>query len=48
MEENKLQLKTPFGITFAQDFITEDLSELKKNKIICKGVKSRIKLLNIW
>ena len=37
MEENKLQLKTPFGITFAQDFITEDLSELKKIKLFAKG-----------
>ena len=33
MEENDLQLKTPFGITFAQDFVKEDMSELKKIKL---------------
>ena len=32
MEETKLQLKTPFGYTFGQDFVKEDLSELKKIK----------------
>ena len=32
MEENNLQMKTPFGITFAQDFVKEDMSELKKIK----------------
>ena len=37
MEENNLQMKTPFGITFAQDFVKEDLSELKKIKLFAKG-----------
>ena len=37
MEENDLQLKTPFGITFAQDFVKEDMSELKKIKLFAKG-----------
>ena len=37
MEENNLQLKTPFGITFAQDFVKEDMSELKKIKLFAKG-----------
>tara|TARA_B100000424_G_C22784762_1_gene421746 strand:- start:78 stop:731 length:654 start_codon:yes stop_codon:yes gene_type:complete len=37
MEENNLQLKTPFGISFAQDFVKEDMSELKKIKLFAKG-----------
>ncbi len=37
MGENNLQLKTPFGITFAQDFVNEDMSELKKIKLFAKG-----------
>ena len=37
MEENNLQMKTPFGITFAQDFVKEDMSELKKIKLFAKG-----------
>ena len=37
MEENRLQLKTPFGFTFGQDFVTEDLSELKSNRLFAKG-----------
>ena len=42
MEENKLQLKTPFGFTFAQDFISEDLSELKSIKLFAKGSKQGV------
>tara|TARA_B100001057_G_scaffold492599_1_gene585295 strand:+ start:311 stop:961 length:651 start_codon:yes stop_codon:yes gene_type:complete len=39
MEENRLQLKTPFGFTFGQDFVAEDLSELKSNKLFAKGIE---------
>ena len=37
MVENNLQLKTPFGYTFGQDFVKEDLSELKSIKLFAKG-----------
>ena len=36
MEENKLQLQTPFGYAFAKDYVKEDLSELKTN--ICQSL----------
>ena len=39
MAENNLQLVTPFGFTFGQDLVTEDLSELKSNNLFANGVK---------
>ena len=39
MTENNLQLVTPFGFTFGQDLVTEDLSELKSNNLFANGVR---------
>ena len=42
MVENNLQLKTPFGYTFGQDFVKEDLSELKKIKLFALTITKKI------
>ena len=39
MEENNLQIQSPFGYVFGQDFIKEDLSELKSISLIAKGLE---------
>ena len=41
MEENKLQLQTPFGYAFAKDYVKEDLSELKTNKLFAEGLSQK-------
>ena len=37
MEENSLHIENPFGYSFGQDFVKEDLSELNTIKVFAKG-----------
>ena len=38
MEEDKLQIQTPFGYVFGQDYVKEDVSELKTISLFANGL----------
>tara|TARA_B100000900_G_scaffold415013_1_gene443416 strand:- start:260 stop:904 length:645 start_codon:yes stop_codon:yes gene_type:complete len=41
MEENNLQLQTPFGYVFGQDYVKEDLSELRSISLFAEGLDQK-------
>ncbi|MEC7855070.1 MAG: putative 2OG-Fe(II) oxygenase [Candidatus Neomarinimicrobiota bacterium] len=41
MEENSLQLQTPFGYVFGKDYVKEDLSELRTNSLFAEGLDQK-------